>query len=47
MGRIFVIEANKDKAAWKKPEVRKIEAGSAEANGTGINDGGPVGNARS
>jgi hypothetical protein len=33
--------------AWKKPEVKKIDAGSAESNGTGINDGGPVGNARS
>jgi hypothetical protein len=47
VGRISVIEANRDKTAWRKPEVRKIEAGSAEANGTGINDGGPVGNARS
>jgi hypothetical protein len=48
VGRIFVLEANRDtKAVWKKPEVRKIEAGSAEANATGTNDGGPVGNARS
>lgn len=35
------------KKAWRKPETRKIEAGSAEANATGVNDGGPVGNARS
>jgi hypothetical protein len=34
-------------AQWVRPEVRKLDAGSAEANGTGINDGGPVGNARS
>jgi len=27
--------------------LKKLDAGSAEANGTGINDGGPVGNARS
>ena len=32
---------------WIRPEVKKLDAGSAEANGTGINDGGPVGNARS
>ena len=32
---------------WVRPEVRKMSAGSAESNGTGINDGGPVGNARS
>jgi hypothetical protein len=36
-----------DKKSWIRPEVKKIAAGSAEANGTGINDGGPVGNARS
>ena len=35
------------KSQWTRPEVRKLDAGSAEANGTGINDGGPVGNARS
>lgn len=35
------------KKSWQKPETRKIEAGSAEANATGIDDGGPVGNARS
>ena len=34
-------------AQWVRPEVKKLDAGSAEANGTGINDGGPVGNARS
>lgn len=34
-------------ANWVRPEVKKLDAGSAEANGTGINDGGPVGNARS
>ena len=34
-------------ARWIRPEVKKLDAGSAEANGTGINDGGPVGNARS
>jgi hypothetical protein len=27
--------------------LKKLDAGSAEANGAGINDGGPVGNARS
>ena len=32
---------------WVRPDVRKMKAGSAEANGTGIDDGGPVGNARS
>lgn len=34
-------------ARWVRPELKKLDAGSAEANGTGINDGGPVGNARS
>jgi hypothetical protein len=34
-------------AEWVRPVVRKLDAGSAEANGSGINDGGPVGNARS
>jgi hypothetical protein len=38
---------NKTNREWVRPEVRKMSAGSAEANGTGINDGGPVGNARS
>lgn len=34
--------------AWKKPEVKKIDAGSAEAvSDSGIDDGGPVGQARS
>jgi hypothetical protein len=32
---------------WVRPEVRKMSAGSAETNATGIDDGGPVGNARS
>ncbi len=40
-------ELKKPAAEWVRPEVKKIVAGSAEANGTGINDGGPVGNARS
>jgi hypothetical protein len=34
-------------AQWVRPELKKLDAGSAEANATGINDGGPVGNARS
>jgi hypothetical protein len=33
--------------AWVRPEVKKLDAGAAESNGTGINDNGPVGNARS
>ena len=34
--------------AWVRPEVKKLDAGAAEANQpTGIDDGGPVGNARS
>jgi hypothetical protein len=32
---------------WVRPEVTKLDAGSAEANGNTKNDGGPVGNARS
>jgi len=32
---------------WVRPEVKKLDAGSAEANAPGIDDGGPVGNARS
>jgi hypothetical protein len=32
---------------WVRPEVKKVSAGLAEANSTGIDDGGPVGNARS
>jgi hypothetical protein len=32
---------------WVRPEVKKLEAGSAESNSTGIDDGGPLGNARS
>jgi hypothetical protein len=32
---------------WVRPELRKLDAGSAEANASGVNDGGPVGNARS
>jgi len=34
-------------ARWVRPEFKKLDAGSAESNGTGINDGGAVGNARS
>jgi hypothetical protein len=34
-------------ARWVRPELKKLDAGSAEANATGIDDGGPVGNARS
>jgi hypothetical protein len=34
-------------AQWVRPELKKLDAGSAEANGVGINDGGPIGNARS
>jgi hypothetical protein len=34
-------------AQWVRPELKKLDAGSAEANATGVNDGGPVGNARS
>jgi hypothetical protein len=34
-------------ARWVRPELKKLDAGSAEANATGTNDGGPVGNARS
>ena len=40
-------DRQKPTAAWVRPQVKKLDAGSAEANGTGINDGGPVGNARS
>ena len=40
-------EMKKPSGEWVRPEVKKIVAGSAEQNGTGINDGGPVGNARS
>ena len=40
-------EMKKTVREWVRPEVRKMSAGSAEANGTGINDGGPVGNGRS
>jgi hypothetical protein len=36
-----------DKRVWATPLVQKMSAGDAEANGTGNNDGGPVGNARS
>jgi hypothetical protein len=32
---------------WVRPEVKKISAGQAETNATGVDDGGPVGNARS
>jgi hypothetical protein len=32
---------------WVRPEVKKLSAGSAEAAASGIDDGGPVGSARS
>lgn len=35
------------KRQWVAPVVNVLSAGDAEANGTGINDGGAVGNARS
>ncbi|HET9427343.1 MAG TPA: hypothetical protein VFO69_03195 [Allosphingosinicella sp.] len=35
------------KSEWVRPQVSRIAAGSAESNGAGINDGGPLGNARS
>jgi hypothetical protein len=35
------------KRVWTAPKVEKMSAGDAEANGVGIDDGGPVGNARS
>lgn len=35
------------KNEWVRPEVNRISAGSAEAQAAGINDGGPVGSARS
>ena len=35
------------KRVWTAPKVEKMSAGDAESNGTGINDGGPVGNSRS
>jgi hypothetical protein len=34
-------------ARWVRPELKKMDAGSAEANTNGIDDGGPVGTARS
>ncbi|HEY0043709.1 MAG TPA: hypothetical protein VGB62_04085 [Allosphingosinicella sp.] len=37
----------KGQRQWVRPELKKLAAGSAEANGVGINDGGPLGNARS
>lgn len=43
----MVSKATETKRAWQKPETRKIEAGSAEASTSGIDDGGPVGSARS
>jgi len=41
------ISKQAERKGWAKPEVRKMDAGSAEALTTGIDDGGPVGNARS
>ena len=35
------------KRVWTAPVVKQLAAGDAEANSTGIDDGGPVGNARS
>ena len=35
------------KNEWVQPQVSRISAGSAEALTAGINDGGPVGSARS
>jgi hypothetical protein len=32
---------------WVRPEIKKLDAGSAEATTNGIDDGGPVGSARS
>ena len=39
--------AESQRTEWVKPELKRLEAGSAESNGVGINDNGPVGNARS
>lgn len=35
------------RAQWTRPEVKKLAAGSAEANGNTRNDGGPFVNPRS
>ena len=35
------------KREWIRPEVSRIAAGSAEAAAAGIDDGGPLGSARS
>ncbi len=35
------------KRAYDAPKVQILSAGDAETGGTGINDNGPVGNARS
>ena len=35
------------KMPWARPTLQKMRAGAAEAGGDGINDGGPLGNARS
>lgn len=43
----MVSNTRRGMAPWTQPEVKKLDAGSAEANGTTKNDGGPVGNARS
>ncbi|HEY0044375.1 MAG TPA: hypothetical protein VGB62_07470 [Allosphingosinicella sp.] len=40
--------ANTKGRQWVRPELKKLSAGSAEANAaTGIEDGGTFGNARS
>jgi hypothetical protein len=41
------LSKNVKPAQWVRPELKKLSAGSAEANASGIDDGGPVGNARS
>ena len=35
------------KRQWVVPTVKELSAGDAESNGTGIDDGGAFGNARS
>ena len=46
-GPLSKCEQSKAAAQWVRPEVKKLDAGSAEAGGTGAPDGGPAGNARS
>jgi hypothetical protein len=40
-------DQTRDKPLWVAPKVERMLVSDAEANGTGIGDGGPVGNARS